>query len=83
MVPLAFITKPAFGLVPGVKLTLVPITAGTPLVVSLPITETVAPPVEGMGAGVSFTAVMVGATVITILAVLQVAGEVAGKIQIW
>jgi hypothetical protein len=83
MVPLGFITKPAIGLVPGVRLTLVPITAGTPLVVSLTITDGVVPPVAGMVAGVSFTAVMVGVTTTVAVAVEQVpgAGRVAGIVQ--
>jgi hypothetical protein len=85
--PAAFIViEPSVGVgaVPGVKLTLVPITAGMPLVVSLTITEGVAPPVEGIGTGVSFTAMMVGEPTTTVaVAVEQVpgAGKVAGIVQ--
>ena len=66
MVPSAFIViapSAGAGAVPGVRLTLVPITAGLPLVVSLATTEAVLPPVAGTAAGVSAAALMDAVTV--------------------
>ena len=57
IVPSAFIVSPAFGLVPGVSVTLVPITADALFNVSFTITEAVLPPLAPtIGPSVSFTA---------------------------
>jgi hypothetical protein len=66
MVPFPFITRPTCGLVPGVSVTLPPITAGSPsLTVSLTITDGVLPPEAGTLVGPSFSASMVGAMSVT------------------
>ena len=71
MAPSAPMLRPAFGLVPGVRLTLVPMTAATPLVVSLPITLPVVPPLPPLMAAnvVSSSAFMEGFTVTLTVAV--------------
>ncbi len=64
-VPSGFIVRPGAGLAPGVRVTLVPITAATPFVVSLEMIEAVVPPdapLIGVAVKSSSTASMVGFT---------------------
>ena len=78
MVPSGFITiePPAGGLtmVPGVRVALVPMTTGTPLVVSFATTEAVLPPVAGIAGGVSAVAVIEAVTVTVSVIKAQFAG---------
>jgi len=83
IVPLGFIViEPAAGVgaVPGVRLAFVPAplnTTGWPLVVSLPITDGVVPPVDEIVVGPSLTASIVGLTGVVIVGVQRaVAGQV-------
>jgi hypothetical protein len=78
MVPSAFIvSEPATGVgaEPGVSVTLVPMTAATPFVVSFPMIEAVVPPVAliGLAEKSSSTALIVGVTVTVTTAVSQIA----------
>ena len=82
IVPSAFISRPAFGLAPGVSVTLVPITAATPLVVSLVMMLAVVPPLPpliGVAEKSSATASMVAATVTVTMAVSQIAAFGAAR----
>ena len=70
------IVRPVTGLVPGVKLTLVPIAAADPFVVSSPITDAVVPPlVPDTGPKLSSTASMLILLTVT-LSVLEVTPSV-------
>ena len=82
IVPSGFITRPGFGLVPGVRLMSAGTTA-TPLSVSLTSTDGVVPPLPPLTGGkLSSTASITGAVTVTVMvAVSQLLGFTTS--QIW
>ena len=82
IVPSGFITRPGFGLVPGVRVTAAGLT-GVPFRVSLSSTLGVVPPLPPFtGPKLSFTASITGAVTVTVMvAVSQLVG--LSTSQIW
>ena len=82
IVPSGFITRPGFGLVPGVRVTSAGFT-GVPFRVSLPSTVGVVPPSNPpIGPKLSSTASIAGAVTVTVIvAVSQLVG--LSTSQIW